>query len=225
MTIYIDKTQESLVSATPSAEAVSSGEEKGGDTMELDTIDTGDTTITTIKPENLEFSTFDPLKDNLESLDLAQSDGRDPLQVKEFAKELSTHESIHDGIRYNKTFVVKHNSMLIAFFTVRLSVITSKGILEKDKEGGEARGNATASPALLMEKIGIDKNFRCFGIGKYVCLFCLGMAQRINEVIPCPFFAFKTTRSLAEKIYGPKYFFKWQSLSNKEIVWAYRRVA
>ncbi|MDQ4074330.1 MAG: hypothetical protein M3162_08525 [Thermoproteota archaeon] len=189
-----------------------------------DTQDTEDTIITTINPENLEFKIYDHTKDRLDDLDFSQSDGGDPLLVKEFAKELSNYKGSNKSIKYNKTFIVKHNSQPIAFFTARLSVITCKEILDKDKDKVGEMDNVIAYPALLMEKIGIDKNYRCFGIGRYISLFCLGMAQRINEIIPCPFFVFKTTKSLAEKIYGPKYFFKWKSLGNRKTVWIYRRV-
>jgi hypothetical protein len=56
-----------------------------------------------------------------------------------------------------------------------------------------------------MEKLDIDKKYRCFKIGKHICFFfCLGLGQKANYSL----FIFNTTKSLAQKIYGPKYFFQ-----------------
>jgi hypothetical protein len=53
-------------------------------------------------------------------------------------------------------------------------------------------------PTLLMERIGIDKKCRCFKIGKYICLFCLGLAQKTNKNLTCTFI-FKQQKALSKK--------------------------
>ena len=116
--------------------------------------------------------------------------------------------------------MVKYEEKIIAFFTLCMTVICSNSLSDYDRN--ELRD--FKYPALLMDKIGIDKEYRCFKIGKYICLFCIGLAQNTNEKLDCTFFIFKTTKSLAEKIYGPKYYFRWWKNTDKKLVWIYRRV-
>jgi hypothetical protein len=84
-----------------------------------------------------------------------------------------------------KIYVVKYEESIIAFFTSSMSVVCSKDLLN---EGNGLKG--LVYPVLLMGKIGIDQKHRCFGIGKYVCLFCLGLVRKTSEKITCTFFSF-----------------------------------
>jgi hypothetical protein len=169
-----------------------------------------------IEPENSKFKIYDPMIDILSDLDFTQNDGSDPLLVDKYTKN---HLKEIGNIKNIKAYLVKHEEKIIAFFTLRMTLIRSNNLSYYDKD--EFKG--FNSPALLMDKIGIDKKYRCFKIGKYICLFCLGLAQKTNENQPCTFFIFKTTKSLAEKIYGPKYHFKWKRSDNK-LVWIYRKI-
>ena len=83
----------------------------------------------------------------------------------------------------------------IAFFTLIMSLICGSSLSYYDKYEFKDFN----FPALLMEKIGIDKKYRCFKIGKYICLFCLGLAQKTNENLACTFFIFKQQKALPKK--------------------------
>jgi hypothetical protein len=171
-----------------------------------------------IEPEKLRFKIYNPLIDDLSELDFTQNDGSDPLLVEQYAK-IKFSKGIENSSKDNKIYVVKYEEKVIAFFILRMSVICNNNFSEDDID----KLDEFNYPALLMSKIGIDKNYRCFKIGKFICLFCLGLAQLTNEKLACPFFIFKTTKSLAEKIYGPKYHFRWKS-TNSKLVWIYRRI-
>ncbi len=184
--------------------------------------------MSAIDSSKLKFKKYDPFVDNLINLDFKQTDGSDPFMVEEYVKNQISKDFEKKG---NKIFVVSYEENIIAFFTLSMSVICSKNLLKDGDDGyndddadSESNNNKkVVFPALLMGKIGIDKKYRCFGIGKYICLFCMGLAQKTNEKIACTFFIFRTTQSLAEKIYGPKYYFRWKDRPSK-IVWAYRKI-
>jgi hypothetical protein len=180
--------------------------------------------MSAIDLSKLKFKKYDPFVDNLINLDFKQTDGSDPLLVEEYVKNQISKDFEKKS---NKIFVVSYEENIIAFFTLSMSVICSKNLLKdgggEDDADSESSNKKIVFPALLMGKIGIDKKYRCFGIGKYICLFCMGLAQKTNEKIACAFFIFRTTQSLAEKIYGPKYYFRWKDRPNK-IVWVYRKI-
>jgi hypothetical protein len=178
-----------------------------------------------IDPSKLKFRIYDPLVHDLLNLDFTQTDGSDSLLVEEYVKNHILKDIENSSV---KAYAVTYEENAIAFFTLSMSVICSKSLL-KDNDDDENVGNdgkleKFVFPALLMGKIGIDKKYRCFGIGKYICLFCMGLAQKTNEKMACTFFIFRTTKSLAEKIYGPKYCFRWKKNSPDKMVWAYRKI-
>ena len=173
-----------------------------------------------IDPSKLKFRMYDPVVDNLLNLDLTQTDGSDPLLVEEYVKNYIIKDIENNSI---KAYVVTYEENAIAFFTLSMSVICSKSLLKGNDEDDD-KLKKFVFPALLMGWIGIDKKYRCFGIGRYICLFCMGLAQKTNEKMACAFFIFRTTKSLAEKIYGPKYYFRWKKDTPNRIVWAYRKI-
>ena len=178
-----------------------------------------------IDPSKLKFRMYDPLVNDLLNLDFTQTDGSDPLLVEEYVKNHILKDIENKNIR---AYVVTYEENAIAFFTLSMSLICSKSLLKGDDDGNVSDNDKFKKfvfPALLMGKIGIDKKYRCFGIGKYICLFCMGLAQKTNEKMACAFFIFRTTKSLAEKIYGPKYCFRWKKDTPNKIVWAYRKVS
>ncbi|MBA3749822.1 MAG: hypothetical protein H0X03_02815 [Nitrosopumilus sp.] len=168
-----------------------------------------------LDPNKLKFKTYDPTIDSLSDLDFSQNDGSDPLLVDQYVKCNLSKGIVRDNY---KIYIVKYEGSIIAFFTLSMSVICSNNLCDDEKDLKNF-----IYPALLMGKIGIDKKYRCFKIGNYICLYCLGLAQKTNEKIACSFFVFRTTQSLAEKIYGPKYYFRWRNTSSK-IVRVYRRI-
>ncbi len=172
-------------------------------------------------PSKLKFRMYDPVVDNLLNLDLTQTDGSDPLLVEEYVKNHILKDIENKNVR---AYVVTYEENAIAFFTLSMSLICSKSLLKGDNDENDCELKKFVFPALLMGNIGIDKKYRCFGIGKYVCLFCVGLAQKTNEKMACAFFIFRTTKSLAEKIYGPKYCFRWKKNTPNKLVWAYRKI-
>ena len=174
-----------------------------------------------LDPNKLKFRLYNPLVDDLINLDLTQTDGSDPLQVVDYTKNQILKDVEN---RNNKIYVVTYEGNILAFFTLSMTVICTKNLFKDDCGHNDNCLKEFLFPSLLMGKIGIDKKYRCFGIGKYICLFCMGLAQKTNEKIACTFFVFKTTKSLAEKIYGPKYYFRWNNNTSDKIVWVYRRV-
>ena len=78
-------------------------------------------------------------------------------------------------------------------------------------------------PALLLGQMGIDKKFRGLGLGQYICKYCRGLGQRLNNNAACAFLILQTSKEMAEKYYEPKCNFNWKK-SNKEKVWMYRKL-
>lgn len=174
-----------------------------------------------IDQSKLKFRMYDPSVDNLLNLDFTQTDGSDPLLVEEYVKNHILKEIENKSV---KAYVVTYEGNAIAFFTLSMTVICSKSLLKGDYADDDEL-KKIVFPALLMGKIGIDKKYRCFGIGRYICLFCMGLAQETNKKMACAFFIFRTTKSLAEKIYGPKYCFRWKKDTPNRMVWAYRKIS
>ena len=76
---------------------------------------------------------------------------------------------------------------------------------------------------LLIDKIGIDQKYRCFGIGRYILQFCIGLTKAISTNSQIRIIIFETTYSLAAKIYHPKYGFDFLK-KDKNLVWAYKAI-
>jgi hypothetical protein len=77
--------------------------------------------------------------------------------VEQYAK-IKFSKGVKDNSNDNKIYVVKYEEKVIAFFTLRMSVICKNNFSEDDKDKFEEFNY----PALLMSNIGIDKNYRCF---------------------------------------------------------------
>lgn len=76
-------------------------------------------------------------------------------------------------------------------------------------------------PVLLIGKIFIERNAGVLELENGLS-FLFGPCRKTSGEIACTFFV-KTTKTLAEKIHGPKYRFGWKGI-NKNMVWAYRKI-
>lgn len=181
------------------------------------------TQTTQFDPDGLKFKIFNPKKHRLPSIDFRQTNGEDPLAVQEYYESyFVSGKSDDDEVKY----VIKYFDKWIGFFSIHLTRLHNKESELIPKHEATVKKQALyqiPTCALLIKKIGIDQQYRCYGIGKYIMLFCIGLAQTINKDKQIKLLLFKTTRSLAEKIYYPKYQFNYTS-TNGKLVWAYRRI-
>ena len=181
------------------------------------------TQTTQFDPNGLKFKIFNPNKHQLPNIDFRQTNGEDPLSVQEYYDNyIFNSKSNTDEVKY----VIKYFEDWIGFFSIDLTrIYTKQSNLVPQYEENDKREKFYKEPtcALLIKKIGIDQRFRCYGIGKYIMLFCSGLVQAINKDLQIKLVIFKTTKSLAEKIYFPKYQFNYTDPSGK-LVWAFKRM-
>jgi hypothetical protein len=168
-------------------------------------------------PDKLQIIRFTPQEHRLPILNFAQSNGEDPLQVQSYYYRLRTRKLPENEL----IFALRYEQEWIGFFSIGLTKINrmvNHGTL-KDEE------TYTNNPieGLLINKIGIVRDYRCFGIGKYILQFCIGLVKSTGNESQIRLIIFETTRSLAEKIYHPKYNFNFIEKNNK-LVWAYKSI-
>jgi hypothetical protein len=183
----------------------------------------GMTQTTQFDPNGLKFMIFNPEKHQLPKIDFRQTNGEDPLSVQEYYENY-----IFNGRSNTKEvkYVIKYLDNWIGFFSIDLTRLHSKQselITHGDEKVKTEEFSQVPPCALLIKKIGIDQRYRCFGIGKYIMLFCSGLVHAINADKQIKLIIFKTTKSLAEKIYFPKYQFNFTDTSGK-VVWAFKRM-
>jgi hypothetical protein len=126
-----------------------------------------------IDANKLDFSPYSPL-DNFSQLDFTDRDGLDPLGVNEF---------IHDNPQYNvennlsAIFSVRYENNLVAYFTLSMSIIQKRDMQPDDVI------NTTFHPypALLLGQLGVEKKYQGRGLGQYICKYCRGIGQELNE--------------------------------------------
>ncbi len=181
------------------------------------------TQTTQFDPDGLKFKIFDPKKHQLPKIDFRQTNGEDPLAVQEYYENYIFYSRYDtDEVKY----VIEYFDNWIGFFSIDLTRLHPKQpeLIPQRKVTGKQEGfYQVPTYALLIKKIGIDQHYRCYGIGKYIMLFCTGLVQTINKDKLIKLVIFKTTRSLAEKIYFPKYQFNFTGTSGK-VVWAFKRI-
>lgn len=169
-----------------------------------------------IDTNNLDFSVYDPSHDDFSSLDFRDINDSDPLKVDEFIHK-NPRQYVDNHV--STIFTVRYYKEIVAFFTVSMSSIGKKNIELNDKI------NVTFSdyPALLLGQMGVDKKFRKRGLGQYICKYCSGLGQRLDNDVACAFIILQTTKEIAENYYELRCNFKWKK-SNKNIVWMYRKL-
>lgn len=168
-------------------------------------------------PDKLQFIKYTPQEHGLPVLNFAQSNGEDPLQVQSYYYGLRTKKLPENEL----IFVLCYEKEWVGFFSIGLTRIKRMA-----NEGTpKIKETDTNKPieGLLINKIGIVQNYRCFGIGKYILQFCIGLVKSTGNESQSRIIIFETTRSLAEKIYHPKYRFNFIEKENK-LVWAYKTV-
>lgn len=166
--------------------------------------------------DRLKFIKYSAQEQPLPNLNFAQSNGEDPLHVQDYYQRIRT-EKPHDN---EAIFVLKYESEWIGFFSIVFANIRRERnhktfILGKFDTPNSIKG-------LLINKIGIIQEYRCYGIGRYILQFCIGLSksleldnQKVRIII------FETTKSVAEKIYHRKYRFNVIEKENR-VVWAYK---
>ena len=180
-----------------------------------------------IDPSKIKISYYDQLIDDFSKLNFKQKDGTDPLKADEFIHNNPFYESTN---HISKIYSVRYEDQLTAFFTLSMSQIIFENInIDNNENENDDCSNISEFefdfyPALLVKQLGIDKDFKGQGLGYYIILYCLGLAQILSQNIGCAFLIMQTTNKLAEKYYGPKYNFKWEKNSNKKKVWIYRKL-
>ncbi len=181
------------------------------------------TQMTPFDPDGLKFKIFNPKKHQLPKKDFRQTNGEDPLSVQEYYENYFFNgNSETNGVKY----VIKYFDKWIGFFSIELARLHTKQsemIPQCEEKGKNEKLSQVPTWALLIKKIGIDQQYRCYGIGKYIMLFCSGLVQAINKDKQIKLVIFKTTKSLAEKIYSPKYQFSFTGTSGK-LVWTFKRI-
>ena len=168
-------------------------------------------------PNKLKFIKYDVQEHQLPILNFTQSNGEDPMQVQKYYHRIKIGKPPENEV----IFALRYGKEWIGFFTIGLTHIKRIGIQSAHRIEEIDKDNFIEG--LLINKIGIIQEYRCFGIGKYILQFCIGLVksgsidQRVKIII------FETTRPLAEKIYHPKYKFNFIEKENK-LVWAFKTI-
>ena len=99
--------------------------------------------------------------------------------------------------------------------------LESKELPESDKLGGY---NARY-PAALLGQMGVGKEFRRQGLGQLICDYCIGLAEKISELIACRYIILQTNQDKVE-FYREKCGFQQSVKANPEgKFWIYRRLS
>lgn len=167
--------------------------------------------------DSIKFLVYDPGFHKLPNLRLKQSNGEDPLDIQNY------YESVINGIspEIGLLYVIKYKTEIIGFFSISSAILepclsnSSSPIITESKK--------SVVRALLISKIGIDQKYRCFGLGKYILQYCVGFARNLKEKEEFDIVLFRTTKSLAQKIYCSKYNFKMIQGTEK-LVWVYKKI-
>lgn len=174
------------------------------------------TQITDFDPDLLRLIIFDPKKHQLSKLNLAQSNGQDPLGIQKYYDNIKESNNSRNELIY----LIKYGGGLIGFFAVMLAKV--KPIHPEPNSQNKSIVESSIN-AFYIKKIGIDQEYRCFGIGKYVLQFCIGLSKSISNLNDIEIILFITTNSLAEKIYSSKYKFKSIPLDDR-LVWIFKKI-
>ena len=168
-------------------------------------------------PNKLKFIKYDVQEHQLPILNFTQSNGEDPMQVQKYYHRIKIGKPPENEV----IFALRYGKEWIGFFTIGLTHIKRIGIQSAHRIEEIDKDNFIEG--LLINKIGIIQEYRCFGIGKYILQFCIGLTKAIRTNSQIRIIIFETTDSLAAKIYHPKYGFNYLN-KDKKIVWAYKAI-
>jgi hypothetical protein len=169
-----------------------------------------------IDSNELEFSLYSPL-DDFSNLDFTDRDALDPLDVNKF---------IHNNPQYyvenniSAIYLVRYEQNIVAYFTLSMSSIIKKAMENEDLVSNIP---FTTYPALLLGQLGVEKKYQGRGLGQYICKFCRGIGQELNQRVACAFLILQTTVELAKSYYEPKCRFKWKHKDEGK-TWMYFRL-
>jgi GNAT superfamily N-acetyltransferase len=156
--------------------------------------------------------------DDLSSCDFKEDDGSDPLYVDEFIHHRAT---IYRENNLSVIYVVKYCKEIVGFFTLSMGALEVKKLRESDKM--EAAPQLTQYPALLLGNMGVEKKFRCRGIGKWICQFCIGLAIENSTKIACGYVFLQSDNK--KRGFYEKLDFVSSGKENKDgKIWMYRRI-
>lgn len=174
------------------------------------------TMIDNFNLDSIRFLVFDPKIHILPKMQLKQSNGEDPLEVQSY------YESIIKGNSFNNEllYVIRYKTETIGFFCIASATVEPDF---SNVDNPITQGKNSLIRALLISKIGIDQNYRCFGLGKYILQYCIGLAINLKEIEKFDIVVFRTTKSLAQKIYCLKYNFKMIK-GDENLVWVYKKI-
>lgn len=165
----------------------------------------------------LDFLYLDELKE-IPKLDFTEDDGSDPLEIHKFYYEdlKRYQENKLSTVRF-----IKSKGIIVGYFTVSMNAI------ELDKLGKDEKVKGTTPkkyPAMLIGRMGIDKKYRCKGIGSEICLFCRGLAIETSHKVACRYVILHTTEDKAP-FYKNSGFIRSGNPPKKGIISMYVRVA
>lgn len=169
-----------------------------------------------INPDKLSFSVS--RDDDFSPLDFKEDDGSDPLGVDSFIRQKA---KLYQKNNLATVYVVRYEKQTVAFFTVSMTSIEARKLAEDDRvEGATFR----SYPAMLLGNMGVDRKYRNQGIGRYICEYCIGLAQEENLRVACAVVCLQTSKEKTG-YYKDKCKFKHSATQHLEgKVWMYRRI-
>lgn len=172
----------------------------------------------TIDTNRLVFTTFSKEGDDFSKLDFTEDDGSDPLSVDDFIRN---RVMLYLSNSLCAAYTVRYEGQIVAYFTASMSAIETKRLVDEDKISGI---DILSYPALLLGHMAVDKKYRGQGIGFWICEFCTGLAQEMNNKVGCALVILQTNKDKLE-YYKKKCGFKHSQKQSKEgKVWMYKRV-
>ncbi|WOV92398.1 MAG: GNAT family N-acetyltransferase [Candidatus Nitrosoabyssus spongiisocia] len=156
--------------------------------------------------------------DNLQSLDLTESNKSNPLSVNDFF-----HSSKVQNFQKNNlasTWVVYYNNTLVGCFSLSMSVIRKNEL--NDSEIVHEAEYIKTYPAILLGQFGVDKKFRSMGIGSHIIQYITGLALMIGKKIACRYIVLQTDLDHIS-IYN-QFNFKSSKKSNQRLIWMYKKL-
>ncbi|HXG06677.1 MAG TPA: GNAT family N-acetyltransferase [Nitrososphaera sp.] len=156
--------------------------------------------------------------DNFATLDFTEADGSDPLGVDDFIRNRAR---LYLSNNLCAIYTVRYAGQIVAYFTASMSAIETKRLVDEDKVPNVG---ILSYPALLMGQMAVDKKYRGQGIGYWICEFCVGLAQEMNNKVGCALVILQTNKDKLE-YYKKKCGFKHSEKQSKEgKVWMYKRI-
>jgi len=122
----------------------------------------------------------------------------------------------------SRIIIVKNWKQAIGYLAISMNAIEVRTQLADDEK---VPGTTTRKyPAMLLGRMGVDKNYRNKGIGKTICEFCKGLAIDLSERIGCRYVVLETTNSKVPFYQKCGFTLSVKPPRKGGIVWMYRRI-